>query len=98
MPCFAAAPSQVEAVTREKEHTLDLIQSNGVNAFVSQQLQDLRDALQAVHAEREDALEQLKSANHVKREMAAKLMELGAAPQDPVLQAAGPRFIVPARE
>lgn len=66
-------------ITQEKEDTLNQIQSWGVNAFVSQQLQDLRDALQAVHAERDDALEQLKTANHVKKEMAAQLLELGAS-------------------
>lgn len=86
---------QVRTITREKEDTLHQIQANGINAVVSQQLQDLRDALQAVHAERDDALEQLKSANHVKREMATKLIAMGAAAPGDFEQA---RVSVPGRE
>ena len=74
---------QVRSTQKEKEETLNQIQSWGVNAFVSQQLQDLRDALQACHAERDDALEQLRTANHVKREMASRLLELGAGTFEP---------------
>lgn len=85
---------QVYTIQKEKDETLTQIQAWGVNAFVSQQLQDLRDALQACHAERDDAVEQIKTTKNINRQMAARLIDLGA---EGVEGTAGGAVTVPAQ-
>eukprot|EP00656_Telonema_subtile_P002242 TRINITY_DN10978_c0_g1_i1.p2 TRINITY_DN10978_c0_g1~~TRINITY_DN10978_c0_g1_i1.p2 ORF type:complete len:243 (+),score=81.21 TRINITY_DN10978_c0_g1_i1:168-896(+) len=72
---------RVEELLRQKEDAINEIQEFGVNASVAKRLQEMRDALQSLHAERDEALEQLQSANLTKQQLAARLTALGDLPE-----------------